>query len=226
VDLCGQECFAALDLASVSDFASLCLCFPVTADEHRYLWWYWLPEETARNVNNKIPINEWLADPRCQLTLTDGARIDYGYIRSKIRELSQQFMIHELAYDDWNAEQTTQEITEGVTNSAGERIEEATGIPRVNFPQGIKTFNEPTKQFEVAIIDGHIRHNGDPLITWMMQNATIKPDANGNYKPIKPGKDSLKKIDGVIVAVMARARAIRSGHRAATFYEHNAVEYI
>ncbi len=205
----GRECYSALDLSSVCDFTSFCLCFPEGDGRHRYLWWYWLPEETARNLADKIPIHQWLKDPRCSLELTEGARIHYGYIRAKVRELAQQFRIIELAYDDWNAEQTTQEITEGVTNNQGEQIEQATGIPRVNFPQGIKALNEPTKQFETAVIDGNVIHNGDPLAAWMFQNATIKPDVNGNYKPLKPGgKDSLKKIDGVVVAVMSRARAM------------------
>lgn len=207
-ELAGRECYSALDLASVSDFASLCLCFPESEHQHRYLWWYWIPEETARNVADKIPVNSWLASPLCNLILTPGARIDYGYIRSTVRDLAKEFQINELAYDDWNAEQTTQEISEGVTNNRGEQVEEATGIPRVDFPQGMKAMNEPTKAFETAVVAGNVLHNGDPLTAWMFQNATIKPDVNGNYKPLKPGKDSLKKIDGVIVGIMSRARAV------------------
>jgi phage terminase large subunit-like protein len=64
--------------------------------------------------------------------------------------------------------------------------------------------NEPTKQFEARVIDGKILHNGDPLTAWMIGNATIKPDANGNYKPIKSDK-IIKKIDGVITGLMTAA---------------------
>lgn len=207
-DLLGQECYAALDLSSVSDFTSLCLCFPDSLGQHRFLWWYWLPERTAREYQDKMPIQNWLADSRCNLQLTDGERVHYGHIKDTFRELALQYEINELCYDRWNAEQVTQEMSEGETDAEGNIVEHGTGIPRVDFPQGIKTFNEPTKQFEVAVIDGDIRHNNDPLTAWMIGNATIKPDANGNYKPIKPGKDSVKKIDGVITAIMARARAV------------------
>ncbi len=203
--LFGRECWSALDLASVADFTAFCLAFPEPDERIRFLWWFWLPEETARKIKHLIDIDKWKADPRTNLFLTPGARIHFGHIRATVRELSKQYKINELAYDDWNAEQATQEISEGVTDNSGKVVEPATGIERINFSQGIKTMNEPTKQFEARVIDGKIEHNGDPLARWMASNATIKPDCNGNYKPLKP-RDGTKKIDGVIVAIMAAAR--------------------
>lgn len=206
-DMEGQACFAALDLSSVLDFTSLCLMFQLEEDVFRGLWWYWLPEETARQYRAKIPIDEWVKDPRVNLTLTPGARIHYGGIRSMFRELAKRYDIQELAYDDWNAEQTTQELSEGVTDAKGAIVEPATGIPRVNFSQSMRDMNEPTKKFEVSVVDGNLQHNGDPLTAWMIRNATIKPDGNGNYKPMKPARGSIQKIDGVITGIMARERA-------------------
>lgn len=206
--LFGRRCWAALDLSSVCDFSSLSLVFPEEGmeDVYRYLWWFWLPEETAIANQSKIGVMNWQQDPKCRLTLTDGARIHFGAIRSKFRELASQYEIMELAYDDWNAEQTTQEISEGVTNHLGVVIEPPTGIPRTNFGQGLGSMNEPTKHFEASVIDGLMLHNGDPIARWMAQNATIKPDASNNYKPLKSA-DLTKKIDGVITAIMGRACA-------------------
>lgn len=206
-DLIGRECWAALDLSSVTDFTALCLAFPEGDETFRFLWYFWLPEETAQKMQSVVDILRFKSDPRTSLFLTPGGRIDYGYIRSQFRELSSKFQIKELAYDDWNAEQTTSELSEGVRDSNGRVIEPGTGIPRINFSQGMRTMNEPTKQFEARVIDAKILHNGDPLARWMANNATVKPDVNGNYKPLKP-KDGTKKIDGVIVAIMAMARAM------------------
>ena len=204
--LYGRQCWAGLDLSSVKDFSALTLAFPEDNDEMRYLWWFWLPEETGRIVHDQIDIRGWEKDPRTNLMLTPGARIDFGYIRSKFRELSRLYDIQELAYDDWNAEQTTSEITDGVRTNSGVMIEPGTGVPRLNFSQSLKEMNEPAKRFEARVIDGKALHNGDPLARWMIGNATIKPDINGNYKPLKP-KDGLKKIDGVVTAIMADSRA-------------------
>lgn len=220
-----RTCWGALDLAFVTDFASLCLSFPdeQEADAIRHLWWFWLPEETARKVQHLIPIQNWAEDSRTRLILTPGARVHFGGIRSKIRELAQQYSIRELAYDRWNAEETTQEISEGVTDHNGKLIEPGTGIERVEFGQGIGVMNEPTKRFEGRVINGQILHNGDPIARWMASNATIKPDANGNYKPLKQ-RDMTKKIDGVVAAIMSDARATHCG-AVHSFYETHEVEF-
>lgn len=216
-DFHGRSCWSALDLASVRDFASLCLAFPESDDAFALFWWYWLPEDTAREVQHLIPIGSWRADPRVNLTLTPGARTDYGYIQSQFRQLAERFSIQELAFDKWNAEKATQEITEGIHDHELRQVQEGTGIPRLEFPQGIQAFNEPTKRFEAAVIDGRILHTGDPLTAWMIQNATIKPDHNGNYKPLKPKKDGVKKIDGVITGIMAFWRSVLSESNAWNF---------
>lgn len=209
-DFVGRACWSSLDLASVKDFAALTLAFPEPDEQFALFWWYWMPEETAKQIQHQIPIQHWLSDPRANLTLTPGQRTDYGFIQSQFRELATRFEIQELAFDDWNAEQTTQEITEGVHDHHMNELQPGTGVERLDFPQGLRAFNEPTKRFEAAVLDGKILHNGDPLTAWMVQNATIRPDHNGNYKPLKPTKGSLKKIDGVITAIMAFWRALQS----------------
>ncbi len=220
-----RECWAALDLASVKDFCSLSLCFPEPNGAFAFFWWFWLPEETRREYRNLIPIDSWLADKRCNLVLTPGARTDYGYIASTFRELAAKFDIQSLLYDDWNAEKLTQEISEGVRDHRGQQVLPGTGVPRVDFGQGLKTMNEPTKRFEGLVLDGDCLHNGDPIAKWMAGNATIKPDHNGNYKPMKP-RDGVKKIDGIITAIMAHAGAEQglSAIQTGKFYESNELE--
>jgi phage terminase large subunit-like protein len=209
-DYRGHACWAALDLASVKDFCALTLCFPEADDEYMFFWWFWLPEDTKRAYRDLIPIDKWLADRRCKLMLTPGARTDYGYISSTFRELAEQFDIQQLLYDDWNAEKVTQEISEGVRDNKGNWIAPGTDIERVNFGQGVADMNEPTKHFEGLVLVSKCLHNGDPLATWMAGNATVKPDSNGNYKPMKP-KEGIKKIDGIITAVMSLAGAEGGG---------------
>lgn len=209
-DFRGRQCHSSIDLSSVRDFSSLCLGFDEGEEQIAEFWWYWLPEETYKAIRHLIDLDRWKADPRVNLMLTPGKRIDYGYIEATFRRLAEEYKILSLAFDDWNAEKTTQEIEEGVKDDKGSVLIPGTGVPRYNFSQSLKTMNEPTKQFEARVIDGKILHNGDPLTAWMIQNATIKPDANGNYKPLKPDKDSIKKIDGVITGVMTAAMVIQN----------------
>jgi phage terminase large subunit-like protein len=217
----GHECWSAWDLSTVLDFTALSLCFPQREEQYAIFWWFWLPEETATAVQHLIPIRDWTADKRTNLMLTPGATVDYGYIRSTFRELARRFEIQEMVYDDWNAEQTTQELHEGVRDKSGAVIEEGTGVPRMVFSQAIKAFNEPSKRFEASVVNGKILHDGNPLATWMAGKATIKPDSNGNYRPMKPKKDSNKKIDGIITAVMSYWRALHSESKVSVYEREN-----
>lgn len=218
-DLRGRKCWSALDLSSVRDFTSLCLGFPDPNEEIKHLWYYWIPEETADEISDRIPIDAWLADPRVNLILIPGARVEYGFVRSSFREICSQFQVQELAYDDWNAEKVTQEISEGVRDLNGKMTEPPMGVKRVAFDQSLKNMNEPTKSYEGRTIAGKTLHNGDPLTEWMHGNAQVRNDANNNYKPQKPPRESLKKIDGVITGIMVDARIVQGGHAANSVYE-------
>ncbi len=216
-DFAGRQCWAGIDLSMTKDFTALTLCFPEGSGAFSFLWWFWYPEDRVPEVQHLIPIRQWLADPRCNLILTPGNVIDHGWIDTKFRELAKQFSIQEFAYDNYNAEKLTQELEQGRTDDKGNQILEATCVPRLAFSQKMQAFNEPTKSFETSISQGKILHNGDPLAAWMIGNATIKPDANANYKPIKP-RQGVKKIDGVITAIMAYWRA-QAGAANVSVYE-------
>lgn len=218
-NLYGLRCWTALDLSAVRDFTALCLAFPRDDQEIWHLWYYWLPEAIATEYENQIPILDWKADPRVNLNVIPGESIDYGYVRSSYREICSRFRVQEIAYDGWNAEKVTQEISEGVRDHNGAQLEAPLGVKRVLFPQNLKTMNEPTKTFERRTIEGKTIHNGDPLTTWMMGNAQVHNDCNDNYKPLKPKHGSIKKIDGVITAIMADARIIATAGAMGSVYE-------
>jgi phage terminase large subunit-like protein len=50
-----------------------------------------------------------------------------------------------------------------------------------------------------------IRHGGNPLFRWMVDNFAVAMDPAGNVKPDK--KNAGDKIDGVVALIMALARA-------------------
>jgi len=56
------------------------------------------------------------------------------------------------------------------------------------------------------VLDGRLRHGGNPVLRWMFENVFIEMDAAANIKPSK--KKSREKIDGAVATIMALARAI------------------
>jgi phage terminase large subunit-like protein len=51
-----------------------------------------------------------------------------------------------------------------------------------------------------------IRHGGNPLLRWMVDNLAVAMDPAGNVKPDKANAGD--KIDGVVALIMGLSRAI------------------
>ena len=182
-DLLGKECFAGLDLSSSQDITAFVLYFPAQCACVPY---FWAPSKTAKK---KIEYEVWARDG--YVTITEGSVIDYEAVREKIKELSGQYQIKDIAYDPWNASQMAKNLAD------------VDGLPMMEFRQGYKSMNEPSKELEKLIIQRRLVHFGNPVMRWMASNAQVKEDPAGNIKPVKAQKDSPKKIDGIVALTMA-----------------------
>ncbi len=192
-DLIGQECFAAIDLASVSDIAAFALLFG--PKPYKLLVKFWCPEVTAakREAKDKVPYRDWAS--KGYITLTDGERTDYSVIENDILSYGKKFNIQEVMADRWNFEYLRQRLVNA-------------GVPEnkiFEFGQGYQSMSSPTKEFERCILGKEILHNNNPVLTWMAGNVVVEKDPADNYKPSK--SRSPEKIDGIVTAIMALGAA-------------------
>lgn len=192
-DLAGRPCFGGLDLSKSRDMTALVLCFPEIEEVYRLLAWFWLPEDTVNDPDSPEYLRVWRRQNFLQVT--PGGVCDYRVIKETVKALAERYEIRDLAYDPYNAEQVTQEI------------EAETGVKRVLFPQTINHFAGPTGEFERLVLAGKLRHNGHPIMTWQAGHVQVKVDLNNNKRPVKPAPHDRRKIDGIVGAIMALARA-------------------
>ena len=193
-DLLGRICFGGLDLAKTRDMCAWALVFPMPElgpEVHRLLTYFFLPESAARKNADKVPFLRWAQGGH--LILTPGDVCDYSFLRQRILADHERFRIQEYRYDPYNAEQLTQEM------------EMSHGLRRVLFPQTIVNFAEPSSEFERLVISGKLQHAGHPIMNWEIGHVRVKTDMNANMRPVKPGVEDLKKIDGVVAGIMALA---------------------
>ena len=186
-DYYGHRAFIGLDLASRVDIAALEVLIP-DGDDYIRFGKYYLPESALENGNEMY--KSWAADG--WLTITDGEIIDFNEIKSDIIDLISQFEVAELAYDPFQA---TMLITELI----------AEGVPVVEMRPTVLNFSEPMKILDSIIRSGNLKHNGDPVMTWMISNTVAKADAKDNVYPRKERDEN--KIDGVVALIMALGRA-------------------
>ena len=190
-DFAGQPCIVGLDAAFKTD---------IFAELHIYqrgsdicvFGKYYLPsarieEEGAEHLRG------WALEGR--IDVTDGEVVDIEHIRYSLfgdeREptagICSRTEVKAIGYDP---AQLTQFATECLEN----------GHPMVEVRPSVLNFSEPMKWLEELVMTGRFRHNGDPILTWMVSNVVCHRDRKDN---IYPNKDAhAKKIDGVIALLI------------------------
>jgi phage terminase large subunit-like protein len=186
----GQPCYAGLDLSSINDFTAYTLCFK-KGDLYYLFHKFYIPSEQVMEkyrVEN-INIKDWI--DKGIVTAVPGPTIDYEYIKKDIQNDSEQFNLIELAYDSWQSENLINSLEEIIPKTI-----------LIKYPQSLKQMGAPSKEFERLILEDKII-DPNPVMKWMVGNAVVKVDVNGNYKPLKEYKSSTKRIDGVITSIMS-----------------------
>ena len=191
-ELEGRACWGGLDLASKLDLTAFVLVFPNSDGSLTLLPRFWLPEATVdfQLKQGRAHYSQWVRDG--WLKTTPGEVVDYDFIVAEIVELSQRYALREIAFDPWNAS--------GISTQLGEHH----GIQMVETRQGVKTLSEPAKNLEALIVSKKIHHGGHPVMAWMVGNAVVRRDVNGNIAPDK--EKASDKIDGVVATIMAMSR--------------------
>jgi len=191
-DFNGQPCVIFIDLASRKDIAAMMLVFREDGEDGktRYAVFgnYYLPEDEAE-YGSGSHYQAWAKEG--WLTLTPGNSTDFGYIKDDLLDLKSTYEIAEVAYDPFQA---TMFATECM----------AEGFPMVEYGMTVRNFSEPMKELDALIRDGRIRHNGDPVLTWMISNVTAHMDKKENVFPNKDRPEN--KIDGAVGLIGAVGR--------------------
>ena len=204
-ELEGAKCWAAFDLASTRDMTAFRLLW-VRGDEWFTWGRYWVPSSAVaqRTSRGSVPYASWVAQGL--VTQTDGDVTDYAVVERDIVAACERFRPIEVAFDPWNASDLTNRLA-------------AAGLPLVQFAQGAKSFQPGFTALERAYVGGHLRHGGDPVLTWNAANLVPRRDANMNMAPDK--KRSAEKIDGMVCLLMAFARASLAAEETSVYESNN-----
>jgi phage terminase large subunit-like protein len=80
------------------------------------------------------------------------------------------------------------------------------GIPVGEYPQSPARMGPATSRFYSAVVDRLLTHDGSPALARHVANAVLKEDSRG-ARLAKEHKDSKRRIDAAVAAVMAHDRA-------------------
>lgn len=186
-DFAGCDCYIGLDLASKVDMAAKVILF-FENDQYYLFGQFYLPEEAAEDSRNS-QYSGWARDGR--LTLTPGNVIDLDRIEDDIIDDMEKYNIIEVPYDPFQATQLSVHML-------------ARDVPMTEMRPTVLNFSEPMKELEALVLSGKIKHDGCPILSWMVSNTVCHMDAKDNVYPRKERQENL--IDGVVAALMALGR--------------------
>lgn len=190
-DFAGEDCIGAVDLAVRKDICSRIMWF-----ERGGLFYLF-----ARHYVNRACVERgenaqyagWERDG--WLTVTEGDATDHKRILADLLEDAERIRFVEIVFDRYQAAMMMSEL-----------IEE--GFTVVDLPVTVPMMSMPMKELELLVLDGKLRHCGDPVLGWMIANVTCRQDEKGNIFPIKETKNSSLKIDAAVAAIMGMNRLI------------------
>jgi phage terminase large subunit-like protein len=199
--------WAALDLASNTDLATMAIVWPIDSTVERdatdpaaadlppaisttYFvhWLVWIPEDNMRQrvEHDRVHYDVW--QRQGHLTATPGNVIDYGVIQRDIFAAFERFNIRCVGYDRWGATQLVQQL-------------ESENLSTAPVGQGFKTMTAPMREIDAAVVGERLRHNANPIAQWCAANTVATKDPADNIKPDK--NKSSEKIDLIVALAMA-----------------------
>lgn len=187
----GRRCFIGGDLSGKLDLTALTLVFPETNGGFTVIPRFYLPEETLKNrYNPDDDIVGWAEQG--WIVKTEGSMIDIFKVCDDVEQFRRDFDVHEIPYDPAHSVAFVQ-------------ILQRTSAPLVEWPNQAKYTSDPMKQTEGLIREGRVRHDGNPVMTWMISNVIRKKSTRGDLD--YPSKSSAEnKIDGPVGMYQAFGR--------------------
>jgi len=194
--LMGRPCWIGVDLSSVEDLTAVVAVFPDGDGEARrydVLPMFFLPEAgiAKKGERDQADYLRWAEEGH--LTLTPGNVVDHSAIVDHITALGERYAVQEIAIDRWNSTAVSTAL-------------QAEGFAINQFGQGFASMAAPVKELKRAILSGHFRHGGNPLLRMCFANVVADKDAAENEKFTKDRARG--RIDGAVAAAMAIGRVL------------------
>ena len=201
-DFVDDECILGIDLASKLDLNAVVPVFrrEINGLAHFYCVgpMFWVPEDTVFSNEPELKViaeryqsfvNQGVLIP------SDGAEVDYRLIFESILQLRQSLKIRTCPIDPYGAISLSHMLQDE-------------GLEPLTIIQNCRNMSDPMREIEAALAAGRFHHDGNPVMTWCIQNVVGRylPGSDDVVRPVK--EVDANKIDGAIGLMMAVGRAM------------------
>jgi phage terminase large subunit-like protein len=195
IDFAGKPVYAAIDLSESADLTALVIAHRDPAGVWHAKASFFLPAEgLAEKAHvDRAPYDAWAEAGLIEAT--PGKTISYDDLAARVKEAFEEYDVQKFAFDAWHfATLKDALIRAGFPQSLIE-------ARFVEFPQTYKAMSPAVRSLEAIILEGKLRHGGNPVLTWCISNIALERNAAGERKFTK--RRSRGRIDGALAALMA-----------------------
>jgi phage terminase large subunit-like protein len=122
-----------------------------------------------------------------------GSQVPIVDVEAAIRAACRRWRVLEIAADPFRWARSLQLL-------------DGEGLPILEYPQSPGRMTPATSRFYEAVVNGQLTHSGDTRLARHIGNAILREDARGS-RLAKERRDSPRRIDAAVAAVMAHDRA-------------------
>lgn len=187
--LLGLPCFGGLDLGQSDDFSAWVRIWIMPNGEVAVIPRFWIPRAALEKYPNR-PYDAW--ERQAALVVTDGDTTDYDLVERTVQEDCRRCGVRQVSYDKRFAEQMAQHLM-------------SADVVMVDQSQGFDLNEGIIRKLEL-ITNRKLRHDRNPVMTWMASNYVTKI-GDGKQRPDK--MKAADKIDGQVALDMALERWVR-----------------
>jgi len=204
----GEQVFLALDLSATTDLT--CLVAVSATEGDRCQAWFWKPEDTLRQHDDRDRVPYVLWKNQGVIETTPGRSVDYGFVAQRLAEVCSEYQVVGMAYDRWRIDGLLRELAAiGLEAYVEGKDREIIGaLKLVPWGQGFKDMAPAIDALEISVLERKFKHDGNPCLTWCFSNAMVIADPAGNRKLDK--SKTRFRIDGAVAAAMAIGLKSRS----------------
>lgn len=209
-DACAGEaeaagpCFCGLDLAAgAGDLTAFSFYWPETG---KLVVKAFLPSELVqtKQAEDHAPYAEWVSAGLVELV--PGRAIDRAWLAVWIAEAIDGLGVVSIGSDRWCLSDFLAVCDrEGIT------------LPMVPVGMGFKDQSPAITAFETVVLQGTLKHAGNPLLRWAVSNAALDTDPAGNRKLSK--QRARGRIDPLVASVVAVGLAAREPAEEELFFD-------
>ena len=194
--IAGRPCWFGLDLAQTRDLTAAARLWHVSRGRFAADFRFWIPQsrwEAIKEIEHLRPIYE-AAIASDILVVTSGQTTDFGAVKEYVDETCEEEDVKKIGIDPAQAVDLVNQM-------------EADGREVLIVRQRVSHMSGPAKEIEGAVLDGRILHDGNPFVTWQLENCCVRKYDSGDIYVHRSRTDEERKVDGIIALIIARACA-------------------